>query len=584
MTFATLQFGTQIAQDPSIPSNQNAPLPIRTTGDLLATLAVKPPRSLAMLKTTCGLLGVYLDLPGNDIPFDTLDARGKGFRAFLVDRRYAENSIRSYVYQLRVLLKTARRNGWKPNANVPERWKPLLAVASEKKVMDIVQHFSQVTKTPAEVAIEDVERWCNEMIQGGMLFTTVRAKRNQFWRLLLDTGWMTITPPSVLRQTKYGIPLEQLPEGLRNDAVVAIKWKQAAFAKGRPKRGRIRAISANNLRLTICQIAGYDINVCGNQPTSLSDLIQKDVVEGFVEWSINERGKNGHTIQSRLGMLDAVMSHHPAYAGRDFSWLKTLIDSVELEDDSERKQRKAQKQVDYDVLEAIPGKIRSLREAYQKKRKINIKRVARMAMDELMIQWLLILPWRQRNLRECRIGGPAPNLFRDKISTSSELDKPAWVIEEEARNPHTEFWQIRFSPKETKTGLAIHVLLPRQLIAPLECYLAEQRPQLVGVRNADTLFLNQSGRPMRADLVETVIGRWTSQFAGVRTTPHLFRDAVAFKWLKEHPKDYLTLAKMLWHKNVQTTIRIYGSKFNESSGTLAMEGWLDQKEAGGKVR
>jgi site-specific recombinase XerD len=79
---------------------------------------------------------------------------------------------------------------------------------------------------------------------------------------------------------------------------------------------------------------------------------------------------------------------------------------------------------------------------------------------------------------------------------------------------------------------------------------------LSGGRNAETLFLNQVGKPMRADQVETVIGRWTTRFAGVRTTPHLFRDAVAFKWLKEHPKDYLTLSKMLWHKNMQTTVQI----------------------------
>jgi integrase len=69
------------------------------------------------------------------------------------------------------------------------------------------------------------------------------------------------------------------------------------------------------------------------------------------------------------------------------------------------------------------------------------------------------------------------------------------------------------------------------------------------------------------------------RYSGVRTTPHLFRDAVAFKWLKEHPKDYLTLSKMLWHKNVQTTIQIYGAKFNESSGVCAIEAWIGQREA-----
>jgi hypothetical protein len=59
----------------------------------------------------------------------------------------------------------------------------------------------------------------------------------------------------------------------------------------------------------------------------------------------------------------------------------------------------------------------------------------------------------------------------------------------------------------------------------------------------------------------------------------LFRDVIAFKWLKEHPKDYLTLSKMLRHKNVQTTIEIYGAQYNESSGVCAMEAWLEAREA-----
>ena len=57
-------------------------------------------------------------------------------------------------------------------------------------------------------------------------------------------------------------------------------------------------------------------------------------------------------------------------------------------------------------------------------------------------------------------------------------------------------------------------------------------------------------------------------------------DAVV--WLKEHPQDYLTLSKMLWHNNIKTTIGTYGSRYNESSGVTAMESWLDEREANSK--
>jgi hypothetical protein len=52
--------------------------------------------------------------------------------------------------------------------------------------------------------------------------------------------------------------------------------------------------------------------------------------------------------------------------------------------------------------------------------------------------------------------------------------------------------------------------------------------------------------------------------------------------LKAHSKDYLTLSKMLWHKNISTTINYYAGFFNESSGVCAMESWIEEREKGGK--
>jgi hypothetical protein len=65
----------------------------------------------------------------------------------------------SYVYQLRVLLKTARRFGWDPDATASDEWQPILELAAEKKLLGIARHFSRITKTPAEVTLEEVDRW-----------------------------------------------------------------------------------------------------------------------------------------------------------------------------------------------------------------------------------------------------------------------------------------------------------------------------------------------------------------------------------------------------------------------------------------
>jgi integrase len=75
-------------------------------------------------------------------------------------------------------------------------------------------------------------------------------------------------------------------------------------------------------------------------------------------------------------------------------------------------------------------------------------------------------------------------------------------------------------------------------------------------------------------------GRLTARYAGRRVTPHLFRDIFAVKYLEDRPEDYLTLSKVLWHSNVQTTLGVYGAKFDESHGARRVDEWLDQRMLG----
>ncbi len=327
--------------------------------------------------------------------------------------------------------------------------------------------------------------------------------------------------------------LSDMPAKMRSEIESLLAWKQTDFAIKRPKRGKIRAVSAGKLSGFICQLAGYISNILGETPNSFRDLVQQEFVERFVEWIINHRGVSGRSLRPSLGMVFAVVKYHPSFASHDFSWFKTLMDSIPTEPDSERKQRKTQKYVEYKVLEAIPDRIRAEKNAYERRKRKNPKRVASLAMEELVIRWLTILPWRQRNLRACRITGPNLNLFKAKIHPFSQLDKRTWVVEEEQKNPNAEFWQIRFSPEETKTGVAIHLLLPRQRHGPLEQYLKEYRPLLVTGSDAEVLLLNRNGAPLNSKLMQRIIGHWSLRFGGLRTTPHLFRDAVAFKWWKK---------------------------------------------------
>ena len=144
-------------------------------------------------------------------------------------------------------------------------------------------------------------------------------------------------------------------------------------------------------------------------------------------------------------------------------------------------------------------------------------------------------------------------------------------------DPNAKFWRVLFSSEETKTRNVVRCFLPNQLIPLLEDYVANHRLQLVGNTDRGTLFVNDHGRPFNAQSLEIRMGRITMRYAGRRVTPHLFRDVFAVAWLDDHPEDSATLSKILWHRNINTTMRVYGRNFDESYGTRHVESWLDQR-------
>lgn len=191
--------------------------------------------------------------------------------------------------------------------------------------------------------------------------------------------------------------------------------------------------------------------------------------------------------------------------------------------------------------------------------------------DAFLLEWTLTLPWRQRNHREIRIGGDRPNLFKARVPVLAGISKPDWLLELEKENPDVEVWQIHFTKSETKTHHEVNCVLPLKLARLVDEYLLQHRKHLVSGIDPGVLFLNNAGTPFNARTFGTLVGGITLRYGGRSVTPHLFRDIYAFMWLKKFPDDYLTLSKLLWHRNIQTTIRKYGWMCNESSALCRME-------------
>jgi hypothetical protein len=190
--------------------------------------------------------------------------------------------------------------------------------------------------------------------------------------------------------------------------------------------------------------------------------------------------------------------------------------------------------------------------------------------------------WRSRNVRECRIvcSGDGANLSKKELPLLANIAVPIWAQREWKLNPHQQFWQFYFRKDETKTGNEVRGIVPHRLVPLLEEYLEHQRSTLLRGRDPGTLFVNRKGTALTGTQLGLLISDLTLRYSKHRVTPHLFRDVLAFKWLEDHPEDYLTISRALWHRNIETTLQVYGRRFDESHALRRVEEWLDRRVEG----
>lgn len=425
-----------------------------------------------------------------------------------------------------------------------------------------------------EFSARDLDEWGQEMLAVGRQYRTVRQGKWNFRRAIAKAGLVlpSLTPGNY--RTSYRVRTQELPEPLRSEVTQLLVWKQARFAKGRPQRNRLRPVSAKLLESNICRLYGFATTIGGFQRVcDLASLFTEEIVSAYVEWGLNVRNLRRSSLL-RLSMLFGAMRQHPKYKHADYSWFSTLFDEVPEDDRASIQEKKAKKFVPHQKLLKIPAAIRSAREALPQ----DSVKASWLVHDELLISWLTTLPWRQRNLRECRIGSPeTANLFFAPVPSIVHIAKPKWVEQAVEKDANCCFWQFHFRTEETKIpGQEVRGFLPRRLVPLLEEYLHLHRPLIVASPDPGTLFLNREGTNLDRQTLTYYVSEIVLKQAGRRMTPHLFRDAFAYAYLEAHPEDYLTLSKCLWHSSVKYTLSVYGCNFDESNGARRIDEWLGQ--------
>ena len=556
---------------------------LKTVQDLMDAIRRTEPEGShlhKMLNSTVAHTVLTLNLSAEKLEINKLLEVKPQLKAYLKSKGFKRNSIRSYTNYLRILLQKAAKLGWIPCA--PQTfvaWREISAAVAKSGGGSAVVHYAiKNGKSPTDFTENDLHLFGDAAIRDGRTYKWVtqvqRYFRQSVFKAGLDSRVPHLRPPQTSRV--YGVPLLRFPDGLREEVLDLLSWKTNEMSPQRPYSARHRAVTAENLKKLISRVFGFVVKVQGNGVGHLSDLFSRQTLSEFANWAINHRKVSGRCVALWLGTIRALRIY-PPLKGADFDWVPDLVAQLPRDSEFKAQERKEVRWVAYDRLAEIPDRIR---EAYRKSVESDAESEALMLRDILLIRWLVTLPWRQRNIRECKLRAFADggNLFKEQIPPNSTIARPAWVSEALRANPQERFWQFRFRPQETKNGKSVHAVLPRQLIEPLETYVNRARSTLVVTDHHYRLFVNDHGRPFDPTRLEILVENLTLSYVNRRVNPHLFRDIFAVKWLEDHPEDYLTLSKVLWHSNIQTTLRIYGHNFDESHGARRVEEWLELRE------
>jgi hypothetical protein len=419
------------------------------------------PNILKMLPTTARHLSLRLGRPPDQIPAAKLKpALIHILAADLNERKYSSKCRRTFVYYLRLLIREAERTECASPAPVTvSAWEPFRAQLSKSSgLRQIINEAILEGKSPADYGDADLHEWGLRKLDQGRNRNYVHDSQVKFRRLVFEGGLNRemphLSPPLVKKD--YGIPLEKVTEPLRTEVKDLMAWKREECPDGRGYKGRHRKVTASMLESWICRIIGL-LAGDGVQASNLEELFTKQHMLRFVKLAKEQRNFSGTSFRQILGLVFGALKHYPPlqddrFPGK-FSWMPSVISQIRPDPESVIRRSKELKWVKYPALKQIPDTIGAEIAANPN---ASEKWIAWMRQKQLIIKWLTVLPWRQRNLREATLfsgGSGPPNIFQDEVSELNPMDLPPWAEAQLKMNPREKLWQFAFDEEETKRAV-----------------------------------------------------------------------------------------------------------------------------------
>lgn len=244
--------GTTNAKHPALLSG-----PLVTAEDLLTILHLRLERKfVGNLETAAGHVSRFLGISLDQLSIDNLFELTQDFtqfKTYLRERKYKRHSIRSYCGFIKILTRKAKALGWLPRQpEVPESWTSVLAAVKPYGCTNIVKYAIRHNLTPSEFGSDELAAWEETMVSKGQSFSALHRQGSNFRSALRKCRLAHLFPricqPSS-RHRRYSVPVSDFSPSLRTEVESLLKWKQADFAPGRPRKCHHRAVTVRRQNL-----------------------------------------------------------------------------------------------------------------------------------------------------------------------------------------------------------------------------------------------------------------------------------------------------------------------------------------------
>jgi hypothetical protein len=409
---------------------------------------------------------------------------------------------------------------------------------------------------------------------------TIRNTKNNLSRLfrladqqqLLSLVPVPITPryrhkpkrpgyPQHERQADY-LHYTNWPPHLQEDFAAFSTWATAPLIPGRAAQLRKRLPTLEGYRWTLEGYFGYLYYTKHLTPT-FEHLFDLGLVTAYVHWHVNEcHQKSTAAIAYFLTNVLALTKQYrplPELRAQLLALKKTLPVPPP-------RYNKEDAWVSLATLEEVAQALwpRKKPSDLQQRPNRHVGRyLASFAAISLMLRLWMYIPYRQRNMREMRLGD---NLYKDAHG----------------------HWRIRFQGEQLKVAhkrgrINIFDLpFPSALVPLLEAYLAHYRPVLVGIMPHPDhhVFLTRLGTPYGVGTLNATTKKLVYRYTGKHWHPHIIRTVWATEWIQKTHGDFYTAAIML-NDRLETVIAKYTHLLDEDVAEKAYR-LIEERNGRGK--